>query len=110
MDKELKDKINSLKSDGKKKKGPCTTCKKKKEPIVLQELIENENIYIPTKDDILLAYVELGNRVDDKREFINKVYSFLFNEEFDFGCPSCVSVQSRKLKNYLNDKLNIKVT
>lgn len=109
MDKELKDKLNSLKSDGKKKKG-CTSCKKKKEPIVLPELIDEENIYIPTKDDILLAYVELGNKVDDKSEFINKVYSFLFNEDFNFGCPSCVSVQARKLKNYINDKLNINVT
>jgi hypothetical protein len=108
MDKQLKELLESKKSNGKTKKG-CTSCKKKKEPIVLPELMEEENIYIPTKEDIHLAYVELGNRVDDKREFINKVYSFLFNEDFNFGCPSCVSVQARKLKNYINDNLNIKV-
>ena len=67
MDKELKDKLQSLKSDGKRKKG-CTSCKKKKEPIVLPELIEEENIYIPTPDEIRLAYIELGNRVLNKKE------------------------------------------
>jgi hypothetical protein len=109
MNKELKDKIDSLKSDGKKKKG-CTSCKKKKEPLTFLPDLVDEEMFIPSPNDILLAYVELGNRVEDKKEFINKVYSFLFNEEFDFNCPSCVSIQSRKLKNYINDKLNIKVT
>ena len=103
MNKELEDKIKSLKSDGKKKKG-CTSCKKKKEPIVLPELIEDD-IYIPTPDDIRLAYVELGNRVLDKKEFINKVYNFLFNEDFNFGCRSCVNGQARKLKNYIETNL-----
>tara|TARA_R110000868_G_scaffold209233_1_gene458906 strand:+ start:386 stop:709 length:324 start_codon:yes stop_codon:yes gene_type:complete len=103
MNKELEDKIKSLKSDGKKKKG-CTSCKKKKEPIVLPELIEDD-IYIPTPDDIRLAYVELGNRVLDKKEFINKVYNFLFNEDFNFGCRSCVNGQARRLKNYIEANL-----
>lgn len=103
MNKELEDKIKSLKSDGKKKKG-CTSCKKKKEPVVLPELIEDD-IYIPTPDDIRLAYVELGNRVLDKKEFINKVYNFLFNEDFNFGCRSCVNGQARRLKNYIEANL-----
>lgn len=104
MNKELEDKIKSLKSDGKKKKG-CTSCKKKKEPIILPELIDEEMIFIPTPEDIRLAYVELGNRVLDKKEFINKVYNFLFNEDFNFGCRSCVNGQARKLKNYIETNL-----
>ena len=109
MDKELKDKLESKKSDGKKKKG-CTSCKKKKEPLTFLPELVDVDMFIPSPNDILMAYMELGNRVLDKREFINKVYSFLFNENFDFNCPSCVSVQARKLKNYINEKLNIKVT
>ena len=108
--KNLKDKIESLKSDAPVKKKKCTTCKKKKEPITfLPELID-EDMFIPSPSDIHLAYIELGRKDNSKREFVNKVYNFLFNEDFNFGCQSCVNVQVRRLKNYLNDKLNIKVT
>jgi hypothetical protein len=107
MDIELKEKLESLKSDGKKKKG-CASCKKKKHPVVLPELIE-EDLYIPTPDEIRLAFIELGNRVEDKREFINKVYRFLFNEEFNFGCTSCLNAQARRLKNYIIEVLKLKV-
>lgn len=106
MDKELKEKIESLKSDGKKKKG-CTSCKKKKEVLsILPEPVDME-IYIPTKEEIELAYLELGNRVQDKREFINKVYSALFGEEFNFGCTSCVNGQARRLRNYIIEVLKV---
>ena len=108
MEQELKDKLNSLKSDGKKKKG-CSSCKKKKEPIKLPELIEEEEIYIPSHNDIVLAYIELGNRVLDKRQFINKVYSSLFNEDFNFGCRSCVNGQARRLKNYITEVLKVHI-
>ena len=108
MDIELKEKLESLKSDGKKKKG-CTSCKKKKEPIVLSDVIEEDNMYIPTPDEIRLAYIELGNRVLDKKEFINKVYNFLFNEDFNFNCPSCVNGQARRLKNYIIEVLKLEV-
>jgi ribosomal protein L37AE/L43A len=108
MDIELKKKLESLKSDGKKKKG-CSSCKKKKEPIVLSDVIEEDNMYIPTPDEIRLAYIELGNRVLDKKEFINKVYNFLFNEDFNFNCPSCVNGQARRLKNYIIEVLKLEV-
>lgn len=108
MNKELKELIESKKSDGKIKKG-CSSCKKKKEPITLPELIEIEEIYIPSKNDIVLAYIELGNRVLDKKEFINKVYSSIFNEDFNFGCSSCVSVQARKLKNHITEVLKVHI-
>jgi len=49
MEDDLKNKLQSLKSDGKKKKG-CTSCKKKAAtPIALPEIVEEENIYIPTR-------------------------------------------------------------
>lgn len=108
MNKELKEKIETSKATGKKKKG-CTSCKKKAAtPIDLPELIE-EQLYIPTPDEIRLAYVELGNRVQNKREFINKIYNFLFNEDFNFDCRSCVNGQARRLKNYIETNLKLKV-
>jgi hypothetical protein len=108
MDKELKDKLESLKSDGKKKKG-CKDCKNKEPITELPEIIEND-IFIPTMEDIRNAYVELGNKGNDKREFINKVYQFLFNDDFDFSCGSCVNKQSRRLKNYINNNSELKVS
>ena len=108
MNTELKEKLLSKKSNGKTKKG-CTSCKKKKEPIVLSDVIEEDNMYIPTPDEIRLAYIELGNKVDDKKEFINKVYNFLFNEDFNFNCPSCVNGQARQLKNYIIEVLKLQV-
>jgi hypothetical protein len=108
MNKELKDLIESKKSDGKVKKG-CTSCKKKKPITELKPLVEDYIPFIPTADEIRLAYIELGNRDNSKHEFINKVYQFLFNEDFNFGCTSCMNVQVRKLKNYINDELKLNV-
>jgi hypothetical protein len=113
MDKELEEKIKSLKSDGKKKKGPCKSCKKKQPVTELPQVIEieeQEDFYTPTKEDIVLAYVELGNRDLSKRTFINKVYKFIFDEDFDFGCEGCTNVQTRKLKNFINETLKVPVT
>ena len=109
MNQELKEKLQSLKVDTPVKKKKCTECKKKKQPVTkLPDVIE-QDIYIPTKEDIMLAYVELGNTVQNKKEFINKVYNFLFNEDFNFGCQGCVNQQTRRLKNYINDNLDIKI-
>ena len=66
MEKELKEKLLSKKSNGKTKKG-CTSCKKKKEPVILPELVEDEILYVPTPDEIRLAYIELGNENKSKR-------------------------------------------
>ena len=109
MDKELKDKIESLKSDAPVKKKKCTTCKKKKEPITfLPELID-EDMFIPSPSDIHLAYIELGRKDNSKRDFVNKVYQFLFNEDFNFGCRSCVNGQARRLKNYITEVLKVHI-
>ena len=111
MDKELerldKLKLNSIENQGKKKKG-CTSCKKKKE--INEPLPPLEVLFIPTNEDIKLAYAELtsfGGVKADKKIFINEVYKFLFNEEFDFNCRNCVNAQARKFTNYLKYELKL---
>lgn len=115
MNKELKELLENKKSNGKTKKG-CTSCKKKKEVLTeLPPLTEidpiyleaNQEPYFPTREVIHLAYVELGNRVEDKRELINGVYKALFNEEFNFDCQTCVNAQARRLRNYIIEILKI---
>lgn len=112
MEKELKAKIEGLKLEttGKKPKG-CKSCKKKKPINELPPVIEEDEFipFIPTPEDIRLAYIELGNKDKDKKEFINKVYQFVFDENFDFGCTACMNVQVRKLKHYITDVLKLNV-
>jgi hypothetical protein len=89
----------------------CHSCKKKNIEITeLAPVNDMDDIFIPTPDDIKLAYEELHNKdLGPHKEYINKVYMFLFNEEFDFDCRSCVSQQSIKLKNYITHTLKLKV-
>jgi len=103
---ELKEK--AIANPSKKAKG-CKSCKKKKDtvtqlPTATDDLFER--MFIPSIQDINLAYVELGSKnIDkDKKDFIGKVYEFLFNEEFDWDCKICISTQSRKFYNYCKDK------
>ena len=111
MEKELsrleKLKLNSIENPGKKKKG-CTSCKKKKEEITkLEPIVQEEDMYIPTQEDIKLAYAELTSIIgvkEDKKDFIQKVYTFLFNEPFDWGCKTCVNNQARRFRIYLYGK------
>ena len=95
----------------KKKVRGCTSCKKKKDVITeLAPVNDMDDIFIPTPEDIKLAYEELYNKdLGPHKEYINKVYMFLFNEMFDFNCSSCVSQQSIKLKNYITHTLKLKV-
>lgn len=110
MEKELsrleKLKLNSIENPGKKKKG-CTDCKKKKVEVTKLEPVIEEDMFIPTQEEIKLAYAELTSLLgvkDDKKEFIQKVYQFLFNEEFDFSCRNCVNKQARRFRIYLYGK------
>jgi hypothetical protein len=110
MNKELdrleKLKLNSIENPGKKKKG-CTSCKKKKEEVTKLEPLIEEELFIPTQEDIKLAYAELTSLLgvkDDKKDFINKVYQFLFNQEFDWNCRSCVNKQARRFRIHLYGK------
>jgi hypothetical protein len=66
-----------------------------------------EDIFIPTQDDIKVAYAELTSIIgvkEDKKEFIGKVFQFLFNETFDWGCRSCVNKQARRFRIYVTGK------
>jgi hypothetical protein len=94
----------------KKKEGECKSCKKKALITELPEVVEMDSLYVPTIEDIKLAYIELGNKnIDSKKEFINKVYSSIFDETFDFGCRTCVNAQARKFRNYIEETLKIKM-
>lgn len=115
MDKELERleelKKNSIENPGKKKRG-CSSCKKSKDVVVEKAPLPFElEIYIPTPQEIKLAYEELGSikLTDEKKIFINKIYFSLFDEQFDFNCRSCVSKQARKLYNYITYELNMKL-
>jgi hypothetical protein len=111
MEKELQEKIEKAKQEyidnpPKKKKG-CTSCKKKKNEVTELPPIIEEELFIPTSSDIKLAYAELTSLLgvkEDKKEFIAKVYKFLFNEEFDWGCRSCVNKQVRRFRIYVTGK------
>ena len=105
MDKELKELLESKKSDGKTKKG-CASCKKKKHEVKLEPVV-NEEMYVPTEADIKLAFAELTSLLgvkDDKKEFIGKIYKYIFNEEFDWDCKTCVNSQARRFRIHLTGK------
>ena len=95
----------------KKKPRGCTSCKKKNIEITeLPPVDEMDDLFIPTPEDIKLAYEELYNKnLEQHKEYINKVYTFLFNETFDFDCRSCVNSQAIKLKNYITNTLKLKI-
>jgi hypothetical protein len=85
------------------KKGGCSSCKKKPPITELPPVVE-EHVWVPTLEEIKLAYVELSNMkgvLESKKEMIAKVYQFLFNEKLDFTCRSCVSNQGMKFHNYM---------
>lgn len=111
MDKELdrleKLKLNSIENPGKKKKG-CSDCKKKKVEVTkLEPIVQEEDMWIPTQEEIKVAYAELTSILgvkEDKKEFIQKVYTFLFNEPFDWGCKTCVNNQARRFRIFLYGK------
>ncbi len=109
LDRLEKLKLNAIENQSKRKRG-CTSCKKPKEVVVKNpplpfELVED--IFIPTQEDIKLAYAELTSLLgvkEDKKELISKVYKFLFDEDFDWGCRSCVNKQSRRFRIHLYGK------
>jgi hypothetical protein len=102
-------KQNSIENPGKPKRG-CKSCKKPKEVVVEKLPLPFElEPYIPSVEDIKKAYIMLGSPKENEKVFIKQVYQALFNDEFDFSCPSCVHTQTRILQNYLKDTLNIKL-
>jgi hypothetical protein len=51
----------------------------------------------------------LGGIKSEEKPFVNDVYKSIFNENFDWGCKTCVNAQARKLKNYIENELKLKV-
>lgn len=95
--------MESKKPNSRTKKGGCTSCKKKPPITELPPIVE-EVVWVPTLQEIKLAYDELSNMKgvrDDKKEMIGKVYEFLFNERMDFNCGNCISTQGMKFHNYM---------
>jgi len=81
----------------------CKSCKKKPPITELPPVVE-EQVWVPTKQEIVLAYDEFSNMkgvLENKKEMIAKVYEFLFNERLDFACRSCISSQGMKFHNYM---------
>lgn len=89
----------------KKEKVPrekCTTCKKKNKITTLPAPVDE--LYIPDINEIKTAYFNLismgGVKNEDKAQ-IDKVYEFLFQQKFDWGCRDCVSSQVIKFTNHM---------
>jgi hypothetical protein len=89
----------------------CKTCKKKVVKELDSVIEEQIDLDVPTIDEIKIAYAELtsyGGVKPEKKEFIKKIYTYIFKEELDLDCRGCGSYQVQKFTNYLN-KNNIKV-
>lgn len=85
----------------------CQTCKKKKVVTKLEPVVEELMLFSP--EQVKLAYALLGGIKEEERSFVNEVYKSVFNEDFDWGCKTCVNSQARKLKNYIENDLKLKV-
>ena len=109
LDRLEKLKLNAIENPSKKKRG-CSSCKKPKEVVVEKAPLPfeiEEELFIPTSADIKLAYAELTSLLgvkEDKKDFIGKVFKFLFDEEFDWNCRSCVNKQARRFRLHLYGK------
>lgn len=95
----------------------CKTCKKGKEVTELEEVIVPEEVILiendtkPSIEDIKIAYANLSAKelTQSQRNQINKVFLYLFKEEFDFKCNPCGNVQAKRLHFHITSILNIKV-
>ena len=85
----------------------CSTCKKKKPITKLDPVIEEVITFSP--EQIKVSYDLLGGIKPEEKPFVNDVYKSIFNENFDWGCKTCVNAQARKLKNYIENELKLKV-
>ena len=85
----------------------CTSCKKKKVVTKLEPIVEETITF--TDEQVKVAYHLLGGIKPEEKPFVNEVYKSIFNEDFDWNCKVCVNTQARKLKSYIENKLNIKL-
>lgn len=113
MEQELQEKFNKAKKEAEtnpQKSKKCGTCKKKKEVTSLPPLIE-EDVFVPTVEQIKEAYYELTNMMgvrEDKKPFINKVYKAIFGFEIQWKCSGCGNRDAVRFTNYMM-KNNIKI-
>jgi hypothetical protein len=107
METEL-ERLSKLKEEAKanrQKSKPCKECKKKKEVVTKLPNLLHEEVFMPTAEEIGLAYAELtstGGVKEDKKEFINKIFNALFGKDFDFKCRGCGNSEVRRFTNYVN--------
>lgn len=85
----------------------CSSCKNKPPVTKLEPVIEEKMLF--TSEQIKLAYHLLGGIKQEEKPFVNDVYKSIFNENFDWSCKTCVNVQARKLKAYIENELKIKL-
>lgn len=90
---------------GKSKK--CHKCKKKN--IEINELppVIEEEFFIPSTEDIKNTYLSLNGDYD--KEYVNKLFNFLFNEDYVHDCKSCSNQQNIKLGNFLRNHLKVNI-
>ena len=51
-----------------------------------------------------------GNfEIKGREYFVGKVYQALFDEPFNWNCGGCKNNNSRRLKDFINQKLNIEL-
>lgn len=87
------------------KKAGCKSCKKKKEITKLDPIIQEE-VWVPSREDIKVAYAEFNSILgvkESKKEFVGKVFQYLFGEELKFDCRSCKSSQAYKFHNHMKN-------
>ena len=85
----------------------CSSCKKKPPVTKLEPVIEEKMFF--TNEQIKLAYDLLSGIKQEEKPFVNEIYKYVFNEDFDWNCKVCVNSQARKLKNYIEYELKIKL-
>jgi hypothetical protein len=92
------------------KKETCHECKKKNKPITKLPPVEDDELYVPTVDEIRDAYfnlISMGGVKENNKEPIDKVFKFLFDEDFNWKCKSCVSSQVIKFTNHMRYVLKL---
>ena len=91
------------------KKEGCTTCNTKQLISKLPKRINPDDYFYPTKDEVVLAYINLRDKVKSREFFISKVYQALFDVPFNWDCGGCKNNNSKRLKDFINEKLNIEI-
>jgi hypothetical protein len=90
------------------KKEGCS-CKTKELITKFPKRINPDDYFYPTPEQVVLAYNNLRDRIKGREYFISQVYEAVLNEPFNWDCGNCKNNHSKKLKNFINQKLNINI-